>query len=98
MSKVFRLSSPAQHDIDDIWSFIAEHNETAANDVLDGILEACLTLAQFPGAGRRRPEWGSDVRAYPVGNLLVVYRHRIDVVEIVRVIHGARDPERWLKE
>ncbi|WP_281405649.1 type II toxin-antitoxin system RelE/ParE family toxin [Mesorhizobium sp. B2-4-19] len=45
-----------------------------------------------PGMGIARPEVRADLRTFPAGNYLILYRQIGDGVEIVRVIHGAR---RW---
>jgi toxin ParE1/3/4 len=50
-------------------------------------------LANFPNAGRRRNELGSDLRAYPVHPYIVFYRvdARHETIRIERVIHGRMD-------
>ena len=56
------------------------------------------SLAAHPGLGWR-PSLGpafQSIRAFPVAgfkSMLVFYRTREDVLEIVRVLHGARDLE-----
>jgi toxin ParE1/3/4 len=48
-------------------------------------------LAEFPEIGTLREDIGPSVRVLVVGNYLVLYRARDDRVDIVRVLHGARD-------
>ena len=48
-------------------------------------------LARNPAAGRERPELVSDLRSFLVGRYILFYRPIDDGVEIVRVLHGARD-------
>ncbi len=49
-------------------------------------------LAQTPKAGRERKELRHDARSFPEGNYLIIYRIILsDDVEILRVLHGARD-------
>ena len=48
-------------------------------------------LAENPLLGRGRPEFGRDIRSFPAGNCAIFYRPTDDGVEIIRVIHGARD-------
>lgn len=98
MGYLFRLSTLSQSDLRDIWDFISSDSMQAADRVLDRLIDCFQMLAQFPGAGRRRPEWGAGVRSYPLFNLLIVYRATDSGIEVIRVVHGARDPERWLRE
>jgi len=41
--------------------------------------------------GFRRDDLAPELRAWPVGNYLIFYRVQNNTVDIVRVIHGARD-------
>lgn len=56
------------------------------------IFDACQRLAANPGAGHSQ-EYLTDkpVRFWPVGSYLVIYNPARKPVEIVRVVHGARD-------
>ena len=49
-------------------------------------------LARFRGMGPLRPELAPQIRSFPVGNYLLFYREsKKGGIELVRVIHGARD-------
>jgi len=48
-------------------------------------------LADFPELGPIHPNIGSDARCWVVGDYLILYRVSAGKVEIVRIIHGARD-------
>lgn len=48
-------------------------------------------LADNPGAGRDRNDIVAGIRSFPVGRYLLFYRMLADGVELVRVLHGARD-------
>jgi toxin ParE1/3/4 len=41
--------------------------------------------------GRARPELRPDLRSFPYGSYLILYRVINDGVEIVRVVHAARN-------
>jgi toxin ParE1/3/4 len=84
-------SSQAEQDIGDIWLFIAEDDEAAANRVKDRLLEVFRMLAANPGAGRARDEIRKGLRSYPVSNYIVFYRVWRDGIIVARVLHGARD-------
>jgi toxin ParE1/3/4 len=48
-------------------------------------------LAEQPNMGRLRDELVEDLRSFPVGRYIVFYLSLPKGVEIVRVLHGARD-------
>jgi toxin ParE1/3/4 len=84
-------SPAAREDLIDVWATIAAENRAAADRLLDRIHAKIRQLESFPDSGPRRLEIASDTRALTVGNYLVLYRHFEATVEIVRVVHGARD-------
>ena len=94
--KRFRLASQAQLDLDDIWLFIAEDSPDAADHFHDLLLSKFLLLAQQPMIGRVRDELSPNLRGFAVGNYVIFYRDTPDYIEIVRVLHGARDIENLL--
>jgi len=75
----------------EIWRFISEDNLSAADQLLDDIDEKCQLLLKHSEIGRARPEIGKEIRSFPIGKYLILYRMVPQGVEIVRVIHGARD-------
>ena len=50
------LTQLSKADIFDIWSFIAEHSEEAADRVEEAIYDACTSLAEAPLRGHSRPD------------------------------------------
>jgi plasmid stabilization system protein ParE len=48
-------------------------------------------IAKQPQIYRLRPEIGADVRLATVGNYVILFRIRYDVVRIERLVHGGRD-------
>ncbi len=58
----YRLSSLAERDLDEIWSYIAEDSSVATADrLVDDIIDRLDLLAEYPGMGRQRPEFGPGV-------------------------------------
>lgn len=91
LSKVFKTAR-AILDLDEIWFYIATDNIAAADGVIDAIGETSSHLARQPMMGRARPELlFDDLRSFPVGRYVLFYRPVADGIEIVRVIHTARD-------
>ena len=46
-----------------------------------------------PGSGRYREELASGIQSFPFGRYIIFYRAVTSAIEIVRVLHGARDIE-----
>jgi len=84
-------SPEAAEDLLEIWQYIADENEAAADKLLTEIDTASKMLAQNPKAGRERPELVPRLLSFPVGRYILFYRPTDDGVEIVRVLHGSRD-------
>jgi toxin ParE1/3/4 len=92
MAEVRIVRSPAaEDDLIDIWCMVALDNPPAADRLLDSIAERIWQLATFPDSAPLRPDIGRDARVLPVGSYVVLYRHLGGTVEIVRIVHGARD-------
>lgn len=91
--KGFRLTLQAQTDLDQIWLFIAEDSPDAADRFHDLLLSKFIALAKQPMMGSSREELRPDLRGFAVGNYVIFYRDTIEYLEIVRILHGARDIE-----
>ena len=89
MPHVIRTAQ-AEEDLIDIWVYIAEDNPGAADALLRDIDEKCALLVRTPAMGQARPDIAPELRHFPVGRYLMLYRIIDDGVEIVRVLHGAR--------
>jgi len=76
----------------DLYSYIAQSNEGAAESQLRIILDAAENLARFPGMGRLGRRRGTRELVVPGRSYIVAYRVHLATVEILAVIHGAR---RW---
>lgn len=92
----YRLTESAEADLDEILGFIAERDGiNRALHVYEAFTKAFERLADAPGIGTRRPPMTGDaVRWWPVFSFLVVYDAEREPIDILRVIHGARDLRR----
>jgi toxin ParE1/3/4 len=90
-------SPQSRSDWADILLYIRANNRAAARRLHDQFIETLQLLSQFPEMGRARPELGRLLRSFPVGNYIVIYRPRKGGIELVRVLHGARDIRRIFK-
>jgi plasmid stabilization system protein ParE len=88
--KPFILTSRAAQDVNDIWDYIAVDCIEAADRVLEE--RAMYHLAQNPGIGHVREELTDRRhRFFPVYSYLIVYRFETRPLQVIRVLHGARD-------
>jgi toxin ParE1/3/4 len=89
-------------DLREIGAYIGEDNLRAELRFYDAAEDACDQLAEAPGLGvAYMPEHPvlADIRRWQIPrftNYLIFYRVMEDAVEIIRVLHGARDNERIL--
>ena len=90
MSRV-QLSLQAANDLEEIEDFISRDNPAAAARLLLNVLEKFQLLSQHPALGYDRSELRPKLRGFPVGNYIVFYLPANDGIEVVRVLHGARD-------
>ena len=88
----YQISPPARQDLIDIRNFIAKDNRAAARKVLARIRATCRMLAKRPQVGHLRTDLASEpLRFWPIYSYLIIYRPDSKPIEIVRVLHGARD-------
>jgi plasmid stabilization system protein ParE len=88
----FVLSPDVLEDLQDIWDFIAADNVSAADKLEDEFFEAFEMLAKRPRLGHTRSDLTErDVLFWPVGSYLIVYRSIPTTLQVVAVLHGARD-------
>lgn len=80
----------AMADLADIWAYIAEDSSRHA-DATARVNGEFQMLARQPRMGRERPELFAGLRSFPIGSYVVFYLPRARGIEVVRVLHGARD-------
>src|SRR5437868_2423826 len=89
------LFTPLAHkDLQTIWDYLAEEaSEETADGILDFIQEKCEKIAAYPAAGKTRNELMANLRSFAVKSYVVFYIPLSDGIEVLRVLHGARDIE-----
>jgi plasmid stabilization system protein ParE len=96
------LTPLAKADIFQIWAYIADHNQDAADHVEQAIFDACAFLTEAPMRGHSRPDLtGRPLRFWTLSrypNYVIVYRPEKAPLRIVAVIHGKRDIQHILKQ
>jgi len=95
--KPFVFTPHAKQDLNDIWDYIASDDIEAADRVLDALETAMVKLAKNPGIGHWREELADKRhRFFLVYSYLIVYRHEAKPLQVVRVLHAARDVQGML--
>jgi toxin ParE1/3/4 len=96
MSRIIKRRA-AEHDLLEHFIFVGQTSERAARKFLKAAETTFELLASQPRMGRPA-EWESsvleDIRMFPIKGFvkyLVFYRPTSTGIEMVRVIHGARD-------
>lgn len=85
------FSPAARDDLQQIFDYIRQRNPTAALTFLDRIEEKCQKLADSPDMGFPRDELSPGLRCWPVGNYVLFYRTATNGIDVIRLLHGARD-------
>ena len=76
--------------------YISKDNPSAASSTVTAIVRAVDNLKNYPAMGRSGRVTGTRELAVPGTSYIVPYRVRADVIEILRVFHGARKwPEQF---
>jgi plasmid stabilization system protein ParE len=91
----YRFTPQAADDLIEIWSYIAQDNPRAADQVEAAIFRGCEILVGSPLAGQVRKDLTSlPVRfwvVHPYLNYLIVYDPESKPIRIIRILHGARN-------
>ena len=90
MARVTRRPLAAA-DIFEIWDYIADDSLVAADRWVDRLDEQFGLLATQPLMGRARDELAPGVRSFSFGRYVIFYAPLDDGIDVVRVLHGARD-------
>ncbi|HEY0106716.1 MAG TPA: type II toxin-antitoxin system RelE/ParE family toxin [Rhizomicrobium sp.] len=85
------VSPQASADIDDILAFIAADNPDAAVKYVAGLRKKAKSLGQFPRIHPLREDLPREMRSAAYGSHVLIFRIRNSVVDVVRIVHGARD-------
>jgi toxin ParE1/3/4 len=85
-----RWTAPALRDLEALGDYIARDNPAAAAKTITQILEQADTLAAHPHAGRAGRVSGTRELVISGTPFIVPYRVRGDDVELLAVLHGAR--------
>lgn len=85
------LSDYIETDLEEIASYIARDSRRYALETIRKIRTQFRVIAASPQHYRLRPEIRPELREATVGQYVILFRIVEDVVQIQRVLHGARD-------
>jgi toxin ParE1/3/4 len=98
VSRNFVFTPEAEADVLAIWEYIAEDDsEAAADRVIARIYDECQKLSQSPGLGHWRENLlDQRHRFWAVWSYLIVYRWQPSPIQVIALVHGARDLDVFL--
>jgi toxin ParE1/3/4 len=85
------LSPLVPGDLEEIAEYIALDSPRHAARMIRLIRARVKEIAERPEIYRLRPEIGADARLASVGQYVILFRIRQNVVRVERVVHGGRD-------
>jgi toxin ParE1/3/4 len=86
-----RWTTPAANDLYNIVRHIQQDDPAVAAEVAETLYDGCGSLSNFPYRGRKGRIDGSRELVFPGLPYIVVYRIEDEVVELLRIYHGAQD-------
>jgi len=88
------VSAEAEADLEQIASYVAERSPQAALALIRELRDRCESLADAPRGYPLVPRYEQfGIRRRPFGNFLIFYRVGTEAIEVVHILHGARDYE-----
>ena len=93
----YSLAASVADDLQAVWEYIADDSLDAADRLMERFYEEFQYLADYPGSGHQRRDLTFlPLLFWPVGSYLVVYWTLRGDVEILAVVHGARNIPNFL--
>ena len=87
----FVISPHAESDIDGIAAYIALDNPDRAVSFAIEIRQRFRVIAERPFTFPEKAEWGQHKRSALIGKYHILFEVKNEVVQIQRVMHGARN-------
>jgi toxin ParE1/3/4 len=86
-----RWTTPAANDLYNIVQRIRRDNFSTADEVASILYDGCGGLREFPRRGRKGRIEGTRELVFSGLPYIVVYRIQDQIVEVLRIYHGAQD-------
>jgi toxin ParE1/3/4 len=91
------IKDAARMDLREIAIYIARDNPDRSESFVEELLVRIETIGERPLSFPERNDWGEGIRRALHGRYLILFRVRDDRVEILRILHGARDIDSLLE-
>ena len=91
MTAKYVLTEPARSDLKEIWTYFAQYDQNAADKILRELAKKFDLLAENPKIGRTHDNLILNLRSFRFKNYLIFYFLNENILEIYRILHGARD-------
>ena len=89
----------AKGHLDAIYSYIAQNSAEYALRMVDRLTRRSQQIAEVPRSGRRVPEYDlNQIREVFEGPYRIIYYIKPDQIDVIAVIHGARNVLRAAEE
>lgn len=97
MKRLFVLTPEAKKDLKEIFLDIAEDSPDTADRLRGELHERLQNLGRSPGIGHYHEELLSrEYRFWNFYSYVVVYRWEVKPIQVIAVVHGARELEVFL--
>ena len=94
---IVTLTAEAEADLEQIASYVAEQSPRSALKLVRELRERCESLLDAPRGYPLVPRYERfGVRRRPFGRFLIFYRIGEDRIEVIHILHCARDYESLL--
>lgn len=92
-----RLVEAAAEDLRDIRIYSkAQFGAVVARGYLDGIAGSIAMLRQRPGVGAEENDLAAGIRGFTYRSHRLYYQVDRDTLIVVRILHHARNAQRWI--
>jgi len=81
----------ARNDVLDIWEYVARNNPAAADRLIRRLDVMIRRLAEQPRIGAAQDKYRAGLRSFPVGNYVIFYEPIPTGIQVIRILHGARN-------
>jgi toxin ParE1/3/4 len=92
------LSEEAIGDLEDIWAYIAPDSIRNADRFIDQIYNKCVEISELAAIGRGRDELYPGLLSLAYKKYVIFFLRINDRVEIVRILRGSRDLQRFFEQ
>jgi len=94
---IVTITAEAEADLEQIAIYVAEQSPRSALELVRELRERCESLLDAPRGYPLVPRYEHlDIRRRPFGRFLIFYRVGTDAIEVIHILHGARDYESLL--